>query len=95
MSRQYKNNFYTCIIFYIFVYFIANTYIEMTLTEDTTFVIYGVLSSIFFPFVVSWMEQVCKKTTELTYWNNGIFTLCLVLSVPLGLFLFLKKSTKK
>jgi hypothetical protein len=95
MSRKYKNNFYICVIFYILVYLITNIYIEMTLTEDIAFFTYGVVSSALFPFVVSWMEQACNKANELTYWNNGVFTLCLVLSVPLGFCLFLKKLTKR
>ena len=95
MSGKYNNNFIICIIFYILVYFIASIYIEMTLLEDTVFFIYSVVSSVLFPFVVSWMKQVCKKTNELIYWNNGIFTLCLVLSVPLGFFFALEKINKK
>lgn len=78
-------NFTTCIIFYILVYFVTRFDIEINLVEGTAFTIYGLVSSIF-PFVIDWMEKICKKTKELTFWNNGIFTLRLVLSVPLGLF---------
>jgi hypothetical protein len=50
---------------------------------------------LFFPFVASFFRGIKKGDIPLQYWNNGVFTLCLVLSLPLGIFLVLYKMSKR
>jgi len=93
--NKYLADFFLCICFYILVFVIVLASSNLNLKESLILIAYCTLSSLFFPFVANFFRGVKKGEIPLQYWNNGVFTLCLVLSLPLGLFLVLYKMSKR
>ncbi|ROP61799.1 hypothetical protein EDF81_0273 [Enterobacter sp. BIGb0383] len=92
---KYITNLITCVCFYTLVCIVVIYNADLTLSESSILIVYGVVSSVFFPFVVNWVEAMTTRMTELTFWNNGVFTLCLVLSIPVGVVLFVRQIIKR
>lgn len=93
--KKYLADFSLCLCFYILVFAIVLASSNLNLNESLILIAYCTLSSLFFPFVADFFRRIKKREIPLQYWNNGVFTLCLVLSLPLGLFLVLYKMSKR
>ncbi len=93
--NKYVSDLLLCLCFYSLVCAIAITQAELNIREAIMLVAYCIVSSLFFPFVVDFFRKVSGGETPLKYWNNGVFTLCLILSLPLGVILFLYKVSKR
>lgn len=94
-KRKYFNNLAICIFFYTLVCIMVIYRSDLTLSESSILIAYSMASSLLFPFVVDWMESINKKPITATAWYCGIFTLCLILSIPAGLILLIRILYKR
>ncbi|GEM_PF-6340462 len=94
-KNKYVNHLLFCLSFYAVVCIIVIYSSSLTFFESSILITYCIISSLFFPLVANWFELKNKKTATLTAWYCGIFSVCLILSIPFGLFLLLLKLKKR
>ncbi len=93
--NKYFPDLFLCLCFYTLVCVIVFSRSEFNTNEAIFLILYCIISSVFFPFVADFFRKINKGDIPLKYWNNGVLTLCLILSLPLGIFLFIYKTSKR
>lgn len=93
--NKYFSDLFLCLCFYTLVCAIVFSRSELNTNEAILLALYCIISSVFFPFVANFFREIKKGDIPLKYWNNGVLTLCLILSLPLGIFLFIYKTSKR
>lgn len=93
--NKYFPDLFLCLCFYTLVCAIVLVRSELNTNETMFLVLYCIISSVFFPFVADFFRKIKKGDIPLKYWNNGVFTLCLILSLPLGIILCFYKISKR
>lgn len=93
--NKYFPDLFLCLCFYTLVCVIVFSRSEFNTNEAIFLILYCIISSVFFPFVADFFRKINKGDIPLKYWNNGVLTLCLILSLPLGIILFFYKISKR
>lgn len=90
MNKEFylKNLFYS-LFFYMVLLMLVNYNTELTSPELFFCVIFGVFSSFLFPFSLFFLNNKLRALSGTFNWVNWGFSICLVLSVPPVVFLFL------
>ncbi len=54
---------------------------------------YSILSALFYPFCLAQVEAWKKGVSESIYWfNGGLFIICILFAIPLGIYYVIRKK---
>lgn len=95
--RNYRKQSTLALLFYFFPLIPAWLEYGITWNNSTLFYslyfIYSILGAIFYPFGLALVESWKKGVSDSLYWfNGGVFILCIVFAIPLGIYYVIRKK---
>ncbi|WP_312239550.1 hypothetical protein [Pantoea sp.] len=88
-------------IFALFFYFLAliPVWLENGFTRDNSatfyllYLTYSILGALFYPYCLALVNSWKKGVSESLYWfNGGIFILCILFAIPMGMYYVIRNK---